>query len=147
MAEQVLAGKAGSEQRWAFMEGMDIGAEGDPYLDRLRIVQTPWFGVYLHHIHRPDRDRDPHDHPWAFASLVLTGRYTEVIWNESRTATRARTWRRFSVHRMGRSLAHIITRIEGPLWTLVITGPRRGDWGFWEDGRFVPWREYTSRPQ
>ena len=71
---------AGRLTRWAFFDGLNIGAEGDPYLDRLRIIQTPWFGVYLHHIHRPDSDPDPHDHPWAFASLVLTGSYRELVW-------------------------------------------------------------------
>ena len=68
--------------RWAFLSGLDIGAGGDPYLDRLRIIQTPWFGLYLHHIHRPDREPDPHDHPWWFASLVLTGWYEEELWHD-----------------------------------------------------------------
>lgn len=78
--------------RWALLSALDVG-DPDPYLDRLRLVQTPLFGLYLHHIHRPDREPDPHDHPWWFASLVLTG-------------------------------------------------PRREDWGFW--GRFVytPHRQY-----
>jgi hypothetical protein len=30
--------------RWATLSGLDIGADGD--------VQTPLFGLYLHHIHR-----------------------------------------------------------------------------------------------
>src|ERR1700728_4812444 len=76
--EKVRAGRPGA--RWAFMEGLDVGTDGDPYLDRLRLVQTPWFGVYLHHIHRADRERDPHDHPWWFASLVLAGSYEEDVW-------------------------------------------------------------------
>lgn len=40
-AEGVVAGKTGDRQRWAFFSGLDVGAEGDPYLDRLRIIQTP----------------------------------------------------------------------------------------------------------
>lgn len=145
-AEQVLAGIPGSERRWAFMGALDVGAEGDPYLDRLRIVQTPWLGVYLHHIHRPDRDRDPHDHPWSFASLVLAGSYTEMVWRDKLcpSSFRTRERRRWSVARTRRLAAHIITGIEGPLWTLVITGPRRGEWGFWRLGEFIPWREYTG---
>lgn len=146
VTEQVLAGKTGDRQRWAFMEGMDIGADGDPYLDRLRIVQTPWFGVYLHHIHRPDKDRDPHDHPWPFISLVLTGSYREVVWADKLYPgySFSRERRRWSVARTRQLSAHMITGITGPLWTLVVTGPRRGEWGFWVDGQFVPWREYTS---
>lgn len=146
-AEQVLAGKAGSDMRWAFLEGMDIGADGDPYLDRLRIVQTPLFGIYLHHIHRPDRDRDPHDHPWSFISLVLAGGYTEQVWRDKLypSSFRTRERRRWTVARMSRRAAHMITGINGPLWTLVLTGPRRGAWGFWHLGEFIPWREYTSQ--
>lgn len=132
--------------RWAFLEGLDIGTDGDPYLDRLRIVQTPWFGVYLHHIHRPDRDRHPHDHPWFFASLVLAGSYEESVWPDKRSTAGVlvRRRRRFSAAALGRDAAHIITTVKGPLWTLVLTGPRRAEWGFWVQGEFVPWRKYIA---
>lgn len=132
--------------RWAFLSGFDVGRDGDPYLDRLRLVQTPWLGVYLHHIHRPDQDRDPHDHPWPFASLVLSGGYEESVWPDKRdpgtVAVRRRP--RFSLWWLGRGAAHMITRVDGSLWTLVVTGPKRGDWGFWAGGGFVPWREYLG---
>lgn len=143
-----MAGKAGSDKRWAFLEGLDIGADGDPYLDRLRIVHTPWLGLYLHHIHRPDKDLDPHDHPWAwFLRLVLAGDYTEFFWPDKRKPQRfaTRERRRWSFGIMRRRSAHIITGIRGPLWTLVIAGPRRGEWGFWRQGQFVPWRDYTEK--
>jgi len=154
--------KAGTEQasrRWALCSGFDIGIDGDPYLDRLRIIQTPWFGWYLHKIHRPDADQDPHDHPWrfpllgtAFFSMVLCGSYTEVIWPDKRDPARSyvRTRRRFSVHAMSWRSAHAITGISGSLWTTVFTGRRHRDgWGFWvpvgaHASRFVPWREYIT---
>jgi hypothetical protein len=135
--------------RWAFLEGLDVGADGDPYLDRLRIVQTPWFGIYLHHIHRPDRDRDPHDHPWAFASLVLAGAYQEQVWPDKRDLARS-VWRirqRWSLRCIGLGGSHSIKSISGPLWTLVLTGPRRSDWGFWTPDGFIGWREYISRSE
>lgn len=134
--------------RWAFLSALDVGTEGDPYLDRLRIVQTPLFGIYLHHIHRPDREPDPHDHPWWFASLVLCGGYEETVWPD-KTITRgvlARRRGRFSLRSLSRDAAHVITMVKGPLWTLVLTGPKRGDWGFWDyKAQFVPWREYIAR--
>lgn len=157
-AEGVVAGKTGDRQRWAFLSGLDIGADGDPYLDRLRIIQTPWAGVYLHHIHRPDKDPDPHDHPWWFASLVLCGAYDETIWRDKtdRSRATARIRKRWSWASTSRRAAHLISSIDGPLWTLVITGPRRAEWGFWErppgmhigvvgHAVFVPWREYMAR--
>ncbi len=139
------AGRRGA--RWAFLEPQSIGAEDDPYLDRLRLFQCPWFGVLLHRIHRADRDRDPHDHPWSFWSIPLCGGYQERVWPDKRDpanwVTRERS--RFTGARRGRRCAHIITRVDGTLWTLVVTGPRRGDWGFWENGKLVPWQEYVSR--
>lgn len=133
-----------NSERWAFLGGIDIGADGDPYLDRLRILQTPLLGIYLHHIHRPDREQDPHDHPWSFASLVLAGWYEEDVWPDKRDPHRriTRERGRWSLRRLGRDSAHIITGTNGPLWTLVVTGPKRGGWGFWRDGQFIPWREY-----
>jgi hypothetical protein len=150
--ESVVAGKTGDQARWAFLAGLDIGADGDPYLDRLRIIQTPWAGIYLHHIHRPDADRDPHDHPWAFASVVLAGSYTELVWPDKRRCGEfvRRDRPRWSLRSMRRRQAHIITDCHGPLWTLVLTGRRQGEWGFWTragqgNAKFVPWREYISK--
>lgn len=135
---------------WGILTGIDIGADGDPYLDRLRLIETPWFCVYLHKIHRPDREPDPHDHPWSFASLVLLGSYREQVWPDKRGAgmglgkyiTRVR--RRGSVRFLSHSSAHIIKEITGPLWTLVFVGRDRGSWGFWRAGKFVPWQEYLG---
>lgn len=149
MAEKTtMTGAPGSEGRWKFMSGYDVGKDNDPYLDRLRIIQTPLFGVYLHHIHREDRDRDPHDHPWWFASLILEGAYTERVFPDKGSTVCYTVHRhRFSWHRMGRGSAHMIMKLNAPLWTLVITGPRRGNWGFYPGGRFVPWREYIIREE
>jgi hypothetical protein len=125
------------------MEGFDIIKDGRPYLSRLRVVQTPWFSVLLHRIHAPDLDRDPHDHPWAFASFILSGGYTEVIYSEpgSRDA-RIREHRRWSLHAMPLHLAHKITGIDGVLWTLVIAGRRHPSWRFWTENGPVDWKDY-----
>lgn len=139
--------------RWAFMQGFQVTKKDSPYLDRLRIIQTPYFGVYLHRIHRPDGDRDPHDHPWWFCSLVLSGSYTEQIWpypddradGGPDTITSFKVKRpRFSRHVMSRNRAHKITDVDGLLWTLVITGRRHGDWGFWTTDGFKPWHQYLG---
>lgn len=140
---------ASRNRKWAVLEPLSVGADGDPYLDRLRLIQTPLFGIYLHHIHRADLDPDPHDHPWSFMSIVLTGDYTESVWRiKGRRAdldpeTRVRS--RYSVRVLSRHSAHIITRVSRPLWTLVITGPRKSDWGFWTgDGGYVRWDIYIK---
>jgi hypothetical protein len=132
--------------RWAFMRRFTIYKNDAIYLDRLRLVQTPCFGVYLHHIEQPDLDRDPHDHPWSFGSLVLRGGYVERfhpypnVHRDFHVVTRQ--WRRWSWHRMGTATAHRITSVQPGTVTLVFVGRRRRDWGFHTVAGFVPWRDY-----
>jgi len=52
---------------------------GDPYLVRYTIISTRWFRLFVHKILRSDDDRDLHDHPWPFWTLILWGRYTEHV--------------------------------------------------------------------
>lgn len=138
--------------RWALGKRHDIPDLADPqatYLTRWRLVQTPWFGVYLHAIRLPDTDRHLHDHPWDFASVVLAGGYTEELVHEDR-GTRTRfvgphrrgsdgmlrptlklRWRR----RTNVKRAHVYHRVQRltrtPTWTLALTGPRRPvPWGY-----------------
>ena len=132
--------------RWEILGSQDIGDE--PYLDRLRVLVTPLFSVYLHHIHKDDGLRAAHDHPWKFWSLVLTGGYTEVVHLDKMDFSRSelRTHKRWSFHGMSTRAAHRIDAIDKPLWTLVFAGPPvNAGWGFFPDGKFVPWQEYEDR--
>jgi hypothetical protein len=120
-------------------EGRDTG----PYLIRWAI-NTPLFGIKLHHILRSDEDRDLHDHPWSFLSIILSGGYWEHTAREPDVDPRFdlrhmtgkpvtdRTW-----HGPGSILwrpAPSPHRLELPegrsAWTLVLTGPKRREWGF-----------------
>ena len=131
--------------RWGFMLPFLVQKDGSNYLFRLRLIQTPWFGAYLHWIMRPDQDRDPHDHPWNFWSIILNGSYREVVYTDSLAEGGTYTrWSRFSVHRMKTNQAHKITEITEPLVTLVLVGRRQRDWGFWTEDGFVPWRDYIA---
>lgn len=131
--------------RWAVMEKFIIrGKAGDPYLIRWRIVHTPYFGVLLHKIIRPDEDPVPHDHPWSFATLILRGGYTEEVMTDA--WYRIDKWGIGSVHRFKRGMYHRILALRGggPCWTLVLTGPRRDSWGFLVNGVHVNWKEYLG---
>lgn len=135
--------------RWALWSRMSIPCEnGLVYLARLRIIQTPWFGVYIHDIYEPDADRDPHNHPWSFISIVLRGHYVERLHPRpagfSHHEYIEQRWRRFSAHRMGRRSAHRIIEAAPGLKTLILVGPRRSSWGFFTPSRFVPWQEYEK---
>lgn len=141
--------------RWAFMKRNDIEditSPGDTYMTRWRLVQTPWFGVYLHKINRPDHDRDLHDHPWDFRTLVLKGGYVEDWEPGSYTARLAarsdihhrRTWSPGSFHRMGLTEYHSIRELfRIPTWTFVVVGKRHVQWGYMTEYGWVEADEYN----
>jgi hypothetical protein len=148
--------------RWAIWQRMTIPCkDGLTYLVRLRVLQTPWFGIYLHDIHEDDGDRDPHNHPWSFLSVVLRGYYTERVYPDPlgrRQDYTLKTHRRLSVHRMGRESAHRIVDAAPGLKTLILTGPRKATWGFFREvvkhdidhgydvvGEFVDWQDYERQ--
>lgn len=138
--------------RWAFNATMAIPCKsGIPYLFRRRLIQTPLFGIYLHDIFEPDADRHPHDHPWTFYSVVLRGRYTERLHLYPHVYLpryRDQTWKRWTIHKMGRETAHRIVEASPGLKTLIFTGPRRPrGWGFFTEDGWVSWQQYEKEHQ
>lgn len=132
--------------RWKWRDRMVIGDGVLVHLDRLRVVQTPWLSLYTHSIEAPDVQRDHHDHPWPFLTLVTRGGYTESFRRSTRHGERARTWRRGSVHFFGTRSAHRIVSVEPGTRTLLLVGrPVAREWGFWtRDGR-VPMSAYPDK--
>jgi hypothetical protein len=129
-------------RQWAWMQSFQITKGGKLYLERLRILQTPLFSIYIHRIHIPDLDEFPHDHPWWFASLVLSGGYTENIYfaQDNLANTRVRIRGRWSLRSMPRHRAHRITAIKETLWTLVLTGKHHQSWSFWTPAGPLDWK-------
>lgn len=116
--------------RWAFWDWFEVPDYDDPsktYLRRLRIIQTPWFGVMLHFIDGPDPRWTLHDHPWNFLSIVLRGEYVEQRMEPGKPVF-SRVVRRFNV--MPRGTAHSIVLVDPNTVTLVFTGRRQGPWGY-----------------
>lgn len=154
MSQNIPAPTGRRSPKWAIWKRMTIPCqnkkgEAVPYLARLRIVQTPWFGVYLHDIYEPDGDRHPHDHPWTFWSFILRGGYTERFHPyphvHPNLCVREQSWKRFSIHKMKRDTAHRIVDAAPGLKTLIITGPRRGNWGFYTEQGWMQWQEYEKK--
>lgn len=120
--------------RWAFMERFEVpDYDGDGnYLTRLRVVQTPWFGVYLHRFDGPDPRPTLHDHPWPFLSLILRGGYVERRLNTMTMTVNEAHLVRF-VNRMRTHDAHAIMRLlRVPTWSLMLVGRRVRTWGYLE---------------
>lgn len=144
------------------------GSDGSLYMERFWLVgpSSPLRHALplmrFHVIHREDKDRDPHDHPWAFRSFVLRGSYRESQWvplprSWWQPMSQAR-WLRVSAGHFRRSagedhevfpgLFHKITAVlDGPVLTLCVLGEKQDSWGFLtEDGVKVPWRDYLGLP-
>lgn len=131
--------------RWGIMKKFKISSTtGEAYLTRWRLIATPYFNIFLHKIDGPDPDRHPHDHPWNFLSMVLWGGYHESV-HQPHHVRVGKHHRLFSCHTMQRGQYHRIMKLDRkPTWTLVLTGPRKGDWGFLTNIGHVQWKEYLG---
>lgn len=127
---------------WRRSSHFVIGKPGDPMLHRWRLLQTPWFGIYVHFIYREDLDRVPHDHPWAFWSLVLRGGYYEQLHRRpgSGEYETMRRWRG-QLHRFPLHWAHRIIAVMPGTVTLCIVGRKRRTWGFYDGPTWVDYRD------
>lgn len=123
----------------------------------------PW-SFRIHHIMRPDEDRDLHDHPWNARTIILRGWYTEerlerATFVDTLTPGRQLLWlpddeirKLVTVQRnpgdtvrLNHGEYHRIDQVSpGGVITLFITSKWRGDWGFLVNGVKVPWRTYTG---
>jgi hypothetical protein len=132
------------------------GVDDELYMGRWWLLRgrpahdfCPWWlrwlpkAARIHHIAREDLDRDLHDHPFDFRSIVLRGWYVEQdIYGVKRLVNAGDTY----VSRAERF--HRIDSVSpGGVWTLFILGTRRNGWGFLVGGRKVAWREYLNAPE
>lgn len=108
-----------------------IGGEKDPYLCRWYLIpRNRFFNVYLHLFMRSDDHRALHCHPWANASILIDGKYTEHTIEAGGISTRKeRKAGDIKIRFSGRH-AHRIELTHGICWTVFITGPKYREWGF-----------------
>lgn len=125
-------------------------ADGSPYLTRYYILKTRWLKVYLHQFHRSDEDRDMHDHPWNFMSIVLKSGYVEHLPESIKLRKPGAIIRHCAEDRhfvkllpQCRSPECISPEVEA--WTLVFVGKKRREWGFHTQDGWLHWREYLNR--
>lgn len=125
-----------------------VGRDGTTMMMRYRLIETRWGNLYVHHFLRSDADRDLHDHPWNFFSIILTtGYWEELPVDEGMPGwlTR-RVW-----HRPGTIVRHQADdahRVDLPhgktTWTLIYVGPKVREWGFHTANGWVRWQDYVT---
>jgi hypothetical protein len=134
------------------------GVDGSPYLKRWSLFLPFGASIKLHHILRSDEDRDLHDHPWSFVSIILRGGYwehtpTRIAPNprddirswDGRPAT-TRHW--YGVGSVLLRPAPWPHRLEIPpghtAWSLVVTGTKKRVWGFRTICGWIPHFKYDK---
>ena len=129
-----------------------IGGQENPYMLRWFIIpRNRWLNIYLHKFLRDDDDRAMHDHPWWFISLMLWGEYYEKTPSEWNALGQVELRRAPSIRFRRATHRHMIAlkrRDDGtiiPCWTIVLTGRKKREWGFWCPQGFVPWVDFVSQ--
>lgn len=120
-----------------------IEQDGKPYMRRYYLLgqhnHTGGSTARYHQILESDK-RILHDHPWDFVSVILSGSYVET------TPDAEQEYGPGSVLvRTAEQLHRLTLPAHKPVWTLVVLGPARRQWGFVtdEDG-WVDWRSYLA---
>lgn len=109
------------------------------------------FGVKVtfHHFLPNTDDKDPHDHPSPFVTLVLKGGYwnTEFWQDSDEQWLMRRDWVGFGFHYRKAEHMHITVTDERGAWTFVVMGPKERGWGFLRlmDQTWWPYREYVEK--
>ena len=112
--------------------------QAEPYLERW--IFWCGFSIRIHKFHKGDDDRAFHDHPWWFVTIPIKS-YLELTPNqEAQTIKAGRPHYRKATHQ------HIVQlKDEKPTWTLIITGLKQREWGFWSGTRFTEAEEWMSQ--
>lgn len=117
-----------------------------PYMDRWILQLPSGHQIRVHHILVSDVPV-PHDHPFNFWTLILYNAYWEirglpgVDGGQVHEKFYAGSWRFVPAE-----TPHYLELNQGPVWTLVFTGPRSRKWGFWQqtDGGGWRWKPFDA---
>lgn len=112
-------------------------------------VPTP---AALHHFTAPDLG-DPHDHPFAFTSFVLSGGYVEEVFTNDGSGSWTSefiTREPGTSHQVDAEHIHrIVSLPTGDCWTMIVAGPHERETRFWRfnDGPVLSraWHETEFR--
>jgi len=129
-----------SNKNWSFFTIEKIcNDKGQIYLKRYRLIETPYFKVYLHRILLSDSDRAMHCHPWDFTSIILYNGYIE------HTPDNINVCKMGDIIRHKAEDLHRLELLPGQTCTsLVITGKKRRTWGFQTISKWIPFYEYKD---
>jgi hypothetical protein len=128
-----------------FSKVMEIKSKlGELHFERYAIIETSVFSIYIHKIHKADKDPHLHSHPWNFVTLTLKGSYVEKylstdVFGEMQEVERVKKPLSFAT--ANRNYFHKIeTILDGPVTTLFATFGKQEKWYYLvNDARVVAW--------
>lgn len=140
----------------------DIALDGDLYMRRWRFGAEWMPGFRVHNLVRSDKDRELHDHPFDFVSIILKGGYFE--WTPTADGGQQRKWygpgsvirrRAEDLHRIELNRRPTLFEQSGvyvagsggediPAWTLVFRSRHRREWGFMTPAGWVHWKQFVA---
>ena len=124
----------------------------EPYLERYYLFlkdrdRFP-FNVFLHKFLKGDPD-DVHDHPWPYATLILKGRYYEWLPqfdSKGNKIAEMCVWRGPGSFRICRANSYHRIELDPSVtaWTLFMPGPKKRDWGFLVNNKWIQHEQYLK---
>jgi len=100
------------------------GLEECPYLIRW-LIDVRLFSIRIHNFRGSDDSRALHDHSWGFLTFILKGWYDDVGENTTERMKPGMVRYRAAEHK------HTVQVGPDGCWTLILTGPRIREFGFW----------------
>jgi hypothetical protein len=144
---------------WAgypYMYRWNIIGDGG-FASRVLLALTGFSAVRLHCIMASDHDRDLHNHPFDYTTLILRGGYVENYRNvapwgdpsdpeaDELGPTFCRLTLPGNLYTGRRRTYHRIAVLPSPTWTLFMMRPTNHEWGFLTDDGYVNSHEYFGR--
>ena len=124
----------------------------EPYLERYYLFlkdrdRFP-FNVFLHKFLKGDPD-DVHDHPWPYATLILKGGYYEWLPqfnSKNEKIGEICVWRGPGSFRVCRANSYHRIELDPSVtaWTLFMPGPKKRDWGFLVNNKWIQHEQYLK---
>ena len=124
----------------------------EPYLERYYLFlkdrdRFP-FNVFLHKFLKGDPD-DVHDHPWPYATLILKGGYYEWLPqfdSKGNKIAEMCVWRGPGSFRICRANSYHRIELDPNVtaWTLFMPGPKKRDWGFLVNNKWIQHEQYLK---
>lgn len=125
-----------------------IGGRANPQLLRWYLIpRNNLLNIYLHKFLRSDDDRALHDHPWWFISWVIRGEYVEHNGDQPSDEVYRPRWSiayRPAEHAHRVELGKDRDQKSAPCWTILITGPKVREWGFYCPRGWVIWTDFVD---